>query len=142
MNEYVKINLTNLGTYLDGESSSDEMEVLGSFLVSDVRCSIDGFKEWAEEDKYPSIGGNLSYLEKKSDYIVLQYDEFIFPDLINLIFKIPKQSFIDLLNVWGKVCRQRPPHILIIYNGQRFTVERCDTPSPWMDSPADDSTKK
>lgn len=138
MNDYVKINLTDLGTYLNEESSSDEMEVLGHFLTSDVGCYWPSFKEWAEGNEYPRIGGNLSDLEKEGDYILLKLDEYIDPELV--VFKIPKQAFIELLNAWGKMCKQKPPHILITYNGQRFTVEGQGTPL-LMELLGDDDTE-
>lgn len=125
MNQYLKIKFAD-GCYFEREWSNDEMEVLGSFLSSDVGCYWPSFKEWAKEEGDSVTGGNLSYLEKKDNHIIIAYEPHIFGPTTG--FKITKQAFIDVLNDWEKVCEEEPPYILITYDGQQFTVEGKTTP--------------
>lgn len=121
MNHYVQVNLTSYGNYFDGESSNEEMEILGSFLTSDIGLHLEGFKKWANEEGSSQLGGNITDLEKNDTHIFISYDPYLFDTKTN--FKIPKQAFIDLLDDWEKMCKQKPPHILVTYDGYRFTVK-------------------
>jgi hypothetical protein len=125
MSNYVKIFLADDGYYFNTQSNCEKMQLLATFLTSDVGCCWPGFKQWAEEEEYPISGGNISYLEKSKDYVVLTYEPTIFDQ--SPYFKIPRQAFIDLLTAWEKVCKQKPPQILITYDGQKFTVEGKET---------------
>jgi hypothetical protein len=120
MKSYVKFALKEYGCYSNRTSSSDEMQLLGSLLGSEVGCYRSGFKVWALAPSNSTFGGNITHLEKDDTAIILSYDYFL---EIDLYFRIPKQAFIDLLDAWEAMCKQDPTEILITYDGKSFTVK-------------------
>ena len=129
--DFLKLRLDR-GSYYYKDASNVEMCYLSRFLASDVNCYNPIFKKWAMANKLDpnsefwwTAGGNVTFLEEKEDgFIYLSSDLPLEEDEELIIFKIPKKSFIKLLDDWEqKVCKLKPAHVVIKYDNDEFIFE-------------------
>lgn len=123
--EYVNIQLTGK-SYDKTFASNVGMSVLGTFLTSDATrpSSIKFFREWIFDDRYKDTGGNLSFLEKENDAIIIGSSYADFP--YGFIFECSKQQLAGILNRWKELIALQPQEIIIAKNGDTFTLEGRD----------------
>jgi hypothetical protein len=110
------------GNYTARSDTTIEMCILGKFLASDVRSSALSFKEWLLDETQTFTGGNITNIEKEGNDVLLndQYSEQ--PDG-GPYFRIPKREFINLLDEWEKICKEKPQEVLVEWDGKCFVVE-------------------
>jgi hypothetical protein len=108
------------------QDSNIEIAILGNFLSSDVGCCYTHFyKKWALNDQQFATGGNITWIEKEGDIIILTdlYSEEEIPTQLT----ITKQQFIQLLDDWQeKVCKPKPTEVIIKYENNQFIIETKD----------------
>jgi hypothetical protein len=128
---YIKLLSDKQGSYRFGYFNENEsIGILGLFLTSDVRCSKDGvsfFKEWALNDQWMVVSGNITRLEKDSNYILLSdlYPDEEYAGPIEL--RIKKTEFIKVLDIWfNKICKEKPKEITITEKDGEFSIETKD----------------
>jgi hypothetical protein len=124
--EYI-ILLYDDGFYIYEDSSSIQMDILGSLFKSDLRCPGTSLDDWIFDDnKGLGTSGNLIYLEKEDNYILLSdlYDE----DKENPVeLKISRQQLAQLIYDWQeKVCKLKPQEVTITYENDTFTLTTSD----------------
>jgi hypothetical protein len=99
------------------------MDILECFLLSDISCRITGgFRDWFYNDAYKEASGNITFLYKENDYIVLTdlYSEEENPTEL----KMTKDQFIKLLDEWlGVVCVKKPASVIITEVSGEFVLE-------------------
>jgi hypothetical protein len=134
---FVRLVISQYGSYSYQESSNIEMCVLGTFVseVGGGEQAWPSFKDWALADKDdPSsifthtIGTNTSFLEEDDNrniHIVDAIgsddeDEYYIPGRII----VTRQQFVKLLDDWQeKVCKYKPKEVIIKYDNDQFIVE-------------------
>lgn len=119
---YVKYIKNNVHDYDYVDATDINMNNLGNFLVRDCRYGTKMFKNCMFDNEYITFGGNLTTIEKENDHIILSDQYSQQPDG-GPYFKIQKDEFLRLLDMWEKVYAQKPQEILIIYDGQTFSIE-------------------
>jgi hypothetical protein len=127
---FVKLILSPSNKYSYENASNIEMNILGDFLASDVRCSQTNdqpsFKDWALNDSLGEyLSCNLTSLEKEGDNILLidSYSENEIPASL----KISKRQFTKLFDDWKeKVCKLKPKEVIIKYENDQFIFETKD----------------
>src|ERR1700735_4656873 len=99
-----------------------KMDILGRFLLSEIRWDITTYREWACDEAYLSACGNITSLDKEGGYIYLSdlYSEEQVPTEL----KMTVQQFIQLLDDWqDKVCKLKPKEVIIKYENDKFVIE-------------------
>jgi hypothetical protein len=129
--DFVKLLLNvDHGCYSYKGSSSIAMDILGLFLISDVRFSeVAFFRAWATANKEDPaskfchiIGGNITSLEEEDGYVYFtdaSSSEMKPPGL-----KMSRGQFIKLLDEWQeKVCKHQPKEVIIKHENGEFFIE-------------------
>ena len=121
--EFTKLNLSLYGDYFCKESSNIEMDILGTFLMSDVRDWFPSiFREWALDDKLgEACSGNITALEKDGEYIELT--DMISEEDIPTILKMTRKELVYVIDAWEKICELKPKEVIIKYENDEFIVE-------------------
>jgi hypothetical protein len=104
------------------DASTMEMNNLGNFLKSDVRCYWPGFMEWALHDRGESISSNTTFLRKENGKVFLSdlYSEDDEPVELEMTLG----QFIQILNAWQeKVCKMMPKEVIIKHENGEFVIE-------------------
>jgi hypothetical protein len=120
--EFIKLIISPYDSYNYNGASNIEMNILGNFLSSDVRCQIQSYREWAFNDLYRSACGNITSLDKENGNICLSdlYSEEEIPTEL----KMTIQQFVQLLDDWEiKVCKTKPKEVLIKHENGEFIIE-------------------
>jgi hypothetical protein len=125
---YVKLAY-NSRSYDYKGGTSTEVQILGHFLASDVRCSKESsptYAEWALQDRW-GIGftGNTTRVRKEDNYILLSdlYSEEAIPTKV----KMTPHQFVQLIEDWyEKVCKHKPKQVIIKHENDKFTIETSD----------------
>lgn len=121
-NLYIKYVKSNEESYAYQISNSIKLDIVGSFLIHDCYYGIKGYKEGILSDECLGLTGNLTFIEKEGDHVILS-DHFSEQPDGGPYFKIPKDEFLRLLDMWEKVYKEKPQEITIIYDGQKFSIE-------------------
>lgn len=108
------------------KSSSYQMDILGHLLTRDIGYSgsVALLREWALQDNNHEIGTNIQLLTKEKDQISIS---FAFADELYeeaQFLKMPKQSFIHILDEWEKACKEKPQEVVITREGDQFIFEK------------------
>jgi hypothetical protein len=103
------------------------MDILGTFLMCDVRCNQSSlFGRWAVDDSLGmNTGGNVTFLEKRGEYVFLtdQLSEEETPTEL----KMTRKQFVEVFDYWLKViCKTKPKEVIIKYENDQFTFETKD----------------
>ena len=96
------------------------LEALASFLTIDYISFGKYFKEWVSTDSL-GTGGNISYLDREDDMIVLSFDPAIFRP--EVIFQTSKEKFLNIMITWENLYRAGWNEIVITLNGNEVTME-------------------
>ncbi|HEV2600877.1 MAG TPA: hypothetical protein VGT41_01135 [Candidatus Babeliales bacterium] len=102
--------------------SNMEMHNLGIFLSTDVGYDIELYKNWASNDTYPSVSGNITVVDKENEKVCVceMYSDEDVPT--ELLIGIPQ--FLQLLDDWNeKVCKLRPQEVVIKHENDQFIIE-------------------
>jgi len=77
LNNYLQLTLTENSHYWYKTATTIEMCILSYFLISDAGNNPTPYKEWIFGDPSLSIGGNITYLDKEGEDIIMsdQYSE-------------------------------------------------------------------
>lgn len=122
---FIKLIYNNEQDYYSYENASSiEMNILGNFLNSDVRCEgRNFFRNWilSNENEW-AVSGNTTVLEKEGDFIYLT-DQY--PTEGNSVeLKINKNQLIKLLDDWQeKVCKIKPKEVIINHENDQYIIE-------------------
>ena|ERR1700743_3330162 len=132
--DFVKLKISQHGSYWYADASDIGMTILGNFFMSDVRCSeVKFFRNWAIADKNDptsefchTIGGNITFLEEEDDGYVYFTDasssERRPPEL-----KMHREQVIKVLDEWrDKVCTKMPKEVIIMHENGKFWIETKD----------------
>ena len=99
------------------------MDILGTFLASDVAQYGDVYTEWALDTTKLRANGNLIALEKEeNDTITLtdMYNQSSSP----VIMKLTADQLIQILEDWQQnVCEQMPKEVTITHTNDQFIIE-------------------
>jgi hypothetical protein len=128
--EFMKINLSQLETYIYQDASNIEMNILGNFLACDVNCllqTINGFKDWILDDSQGyGTSSNITYLEKDGEYIFL--GDLLSEEKNPTEVKLSRKQLIQLLDDWrDKVCKKMPQYVMIKHENGKYTIETSET---------------
>jgi hypothetical protein len=117
------------GSYSYRGASDLKMDIIGRFLVSDVRCNNTHFRAWSLADKEDvngiysyNIGGNVTDLEEENNEILMRdsYSEEEIPTVV----KMSRKQFVQLLDDWNeKVCKVKPKEVVIKYENGEYSIE-------------------
>ena len=108
-----------------GDSSKkffpDEMCNLGNFFSSDYRVfkKFNFVDDWLDDPDKFYLSGNLSYLEKKKDLIIIGD---LFENEFDKKFCLSIRTFKKLLDDWEKIVSKKPKEIIITKEGDTVTV--------------------
>jgi len=121
--EYIKLQLQKYGNYRCIFFSNEELGNLAFLFTSDLGCPGTSLDDWIFDDnRGMETGGNLIYLEKEGNYILLSdlYDE----DKNNPVkLKISRQQLAQLIYDWQeKVCKLKPQEVTITYENDTFSL--------------------
>jgi hypothetical protein len=118
---YVRLKRGN--GYLAYDGSDDQrVTLVGHFLTDDVHKG--GGHRWIEfilDDKYQECTSNYTFLEKEDGNIILGC--LFEDDPYDRALTVPIVVMIDLLEQWDVVCATNPDEVIVIYDGEKFTVE-------------------
>jgi hypothetical protein len=126
------IALVRMASPFDGyaykDASNIEMNILGDFLVSDVRCGgSESYKEWGLTDKWKNdeTNGNITALERSGNYILLR--DLFSEEEVPAALKMTREQFGQILTVWEeKVCKLKPKEVIIKYENDQFIIETTE----------------
>ena len=107
-------------------ATSSEMGILGRFLTSDVGCRRQlqpSYQDWALDDSRGlCVSGNITYLEKEGNYIVLS--DLDSEEKKPTTLRISRAQFVQLLDDWQeKVCKHKPQEVIITNKNDQFIIE-------------------
>ena len=120
--EYIKFTLENARYYLN-VASTPRMSILANFLESDYGSGRSSFKEWTNNEEYKFIEGNISWLEKENDDVIITYLFDRSEDIYEHAFRTSKKQFLELLNKWEKLYKEGPKEIIITYEDGKIHLE-------------------
>lgn len=104
----------------EAENASPQMIAIATFLTTDFISFGKYFKEWISTDD-SGTGGNISYLDREGDEIVLSFDPVLFGP--EVIFKASQAQFLNIMLLWEKLCHEGWNEIIITLNGDEVTME-------------------
>jgi len=123
--EFIKLIISSYDSYNYNGASNIEMNILGNFLSSDVRCQITPYRQWALNDRDIGIGGNLTDLYKEDGNVFLA--DILSEEEVPTELKMTIQQFVQLLDDWEtKVCKKKPEEVLIKHQDGEFIIEIKD----------------
>jgi len=100
---------TKGNTYLPHNSNDESLNVLALF-ITDIQGNIQFFKDWVVSDS-DATGGNIAWLEKKYNEIILFLDPTVFDS--DVAFKSSKKQFLEILNNWARLYHEGWQEIII-----------------------------
>lgn len=121
MREKIIYKLSDKGNYSYKGPMSQQMFIITEFLESDVQVFEDDFLIWINGSSI-SAGGNVCFLEKKGDYINIfyEFDDPMIPVSIKKIY------FIEMLQEWKKIFKNKPSAYSVTWDGEKVTFEALD----------------
>lgn len=127
--KYAVLRLTNFKKYWLDASNDDELVVLANFLTYDVGTNasdILSFKSWIFDTRYSSTSSNVSFLEKKSNKIIIE--DLFLSEEDKILFSIDRTNLISVLEKWEQLCKKKTAYIAIKRNEEKITLEECNRP--------------
>lgn len=119
--EFVKFILSSNGRYSYKGGSNVKMDILGSFLASDVYYP-SSFIEYAFNDWEQYTCSNTTALEKDDGYILLT--DLYSDERVPTVLRMTQNQFVQILTDWKeKVLKLKPKEVLIKYENDHFIVE-------------------
>ena len=108
---------------LDYENASDaKMCILGLYLSDDLRCSIEPYiRKSVADNSYG--GGNITGIEVEDDTVTL-YDPFTEENEEETKLVISKKEFLNILDEWEKVCKEKPKEVIITEENGKYKFEK------------------
>jgi hypothetical protein len=92
--------------------------ILIDFLRFDVGCYRSSFEKWVRDDNTElNSGGNETILEKENNNIIITLDR------TNEELIMSKQSFIQMLEDWKRLCKERPEVVIMKWDGANVIFE-------------------
>lgn len=118
-----------LMSYNAQKTTSAHLEMLGAFLASDVvgPWGAHVFKEWIFDDTSEDISGNLNFLEKENDRIIIS--SHFSDNPYEWTFECTKEQLAHILDRWAELVPLQPKEIIIIEDGDSYIVEGHGFPS-------------
>jgi hypothetical protein len=104
----------------DVKNVSPQMVALATFLMGDFISFGKYFKEWIITDSL-GTGGNISYLDREGDTIVLSFIPAIVES--DVIFQTSRDRFLNIMITWEKLYRAGWNEIIITLDGEEVTME-------------------
>ena len=122
--------------YLLKESDTAGLEILGSFLKSDVGYSRDSIESWIKyitDPNYDSTTSNYSFLDKEDGKLILGREADLLDDEWEKAYEdaleLSPQQLIDVLNSWYELCSRKPQEIIIAQDSNnKITLEGRNFP--------------
>ena len=119
--EFVKFILSSNGRYSYKGGSSIKMDILGSFLASDVYYPV-SFIEYALNDWEQYTSSNITALEKDNGYILLT--DLYSDEKVPTVVKMTQNQFVQILTEWEeRVLKLKPKEVLIKCQNDQFIIE-------------------
>jgi len=121
--EFVKLIASHSGRYSYSGGSNIAMDILGSFLASDVYHP-SSYIEFAFNDCEECTSSNITALEKENGYILLTdlYSE----EKIPTVLKMTQNQFVQILTDWEKILKLKPKEVIIKHENDQFVIETKD----------------
>lgn len=107
------------------DASNIFMCTLATFFMCDIGSSFKTYKEWALHAEDGSItGGNVTWLEKELDYIILtdQYSQECIPTEV----EINIDQFVQLIDTWERIQNNKPQTVIFKHKDNCFFIETKD----------------
>ncbi len=116
---YVKFIFIKSHPYIE-EADNSKMEILGLFLTNEVDDTT-FWKDWINNPAYEDTTGNLMFVDKKNNKIIIGH--LYTEDWYETVFETTKKQFLEILDRWEELCKQRPREIIITKEGDKVTLE-------------------
>lgn len=105
--------LKHENSYLPNRDNDEFLGLLGTFLISDVGSDDDNnYRAWALDEKRDQYGGNIVYLEKKDNKIILG-DDFSLDEDEPFELEMTTEQFIYIINSWIDLQKKQYNQIII-----------------------------
>ena len=100
------------------EASSNEIEMLASFISGDIADDIEGtFEALNEPEKY-CFPGEFFSADIKGENVIIE------PYLIGTTtITIPRDKFIQIIHEWDKIIKTKPKKIIITEENGKYTFD-------------------
>jgi hypothetical protein len=122
MKTYLKYSLQKNNLYHRESFSGTCVEILANFLECEANPAINSYLEWATDPNAKFNNGNVMFVEKSYDDVVIGYIPEIIDDVEEKLV-ISRKKFIQILEDWKFFKNKRPSEIWIIWEGDLITVE-------------------
>ena len=118
-----KAVITPSGNHYSPESSDDSgLSLMVSFLTDELGCY--NFErgqmllKWALSSDQNDQGGNIAYLERDGDYIILEIG-YIEGELL----KVHRKNLAEIIKKWMEYCKTRPKKITLTREGDEIRIK-------------------
>ena len=97
---------------------------LGIFLVHDIGCTgTIEIRKWLSEESSGEYGTNAHSIEMENNHIVVKFEYADDPDNAEC-FSLAKKIFLNILDEWEKVCKEKPKEVIITEENGKYTFEK------------------
>lgn len=113
-----KIKFKKFNNYYEMiESSNQQLFILGLFLTDDYQRNPNFFKNWLNNYNQ-NTGGNVTILIKENQNIIIGWD------ISDTFLKLEKEIFLNLLNEWDKILKEKPDEVTITWDGKEVRFDK------------------
>jgi hypothetical protein len=101
---------------------TSQEHIIGGMLTSSIVSYSEDFKRWVLNNLTNKTAGNITFLDKEGDYIILRDRYSEEPEQGPEVY-IPKSEMLRLLDWWEQVWKHKPAQAHLIFDGEVFSFD-------------------